>query len=388
MYLKDHIDNTCCGCKACAEICPRGCISFVKNAEGFLYPKIDKTACIDCHMCERVCPASFDKFYTSVDGEALVGVHNSGDAVFQSSSGGAFTALCDVLLARGYVVCGVRFTKDFKVVHEFAATASECEPFRKSKYVLSDTNGCFGKVADILKGDGKVLFTGTPCQCAALRAYLDAKKIASDGLLVVDVVCHGVPSQYVFDKYIDELQKRENSSLVSYRFKNKLPVNNRINSRSAELVFENGKRYTVDQQSDAFLKGYYSRLFYRPSCGSCRFARPDRVSDITIGDAWSVEKLYPDWNPLSGVSLILLNSEKGRALAPELKCKMELRDTSVEWAVTHNKQLRVPTFMHPNRKLFFARLEKQGFHRACESTVKESILKRALRKAKRTLLGG
>ena len=335
----------CTGCRACVEVCPKKCISLIKDEECFLYPHVDESLCIGCHRCEKVCPQKNSE-YSTIE-EALVGIHSK-DEVFKSASGGAFWAICEILIPRGYVVAGVKWTDSLNVVHDIAYTLEEAQAFRKSKYVLSNTNGVFSKVKALLKEGRKVMFTGTPCQVAACKKFIGK----NDDLLLVDLVCHGAPNQEIFNKEITYLEQKHNGKLESFCFKQKKPVNGKINSRSANYIID-GKEYVVDRGSDPFLKGYYTRLFYRPSCGTCHFAKPERVSDITIGDAWGVEECYPEFDDLSGTSLLLFNSSKGIELKSELTAVMRLKPVDVQWAIEANQQLKVPTHMHNNRDKFF-----------------------------------
>ena len=386
MYLKTLSESECSGCRACAEICGRNCIEIHENADGFVFPVVQTEHCVHCGLCEQVCPIHFNGFSVQSEEEAWAGVHNSSNVIFKSSSGGAFTALYTVALERGFRVYGVAFTENLKVKHMCAVTSEECETLRKSKYILSDTNGCFSKVASELRSGAKVFFTGVPCQCAALIQFLHIKKISTENLLIADIICHGAPSQKVFDSYVKETEKTEKVGKLSrYTFKNKAKINGKINSRSAELEFSSGNKKHVDISMDAFLLGYYSRLFYRSSCGECRFARPERVSDITLGDAWGINDIFPEWNPLQGVSLLLANTQKGKEWVNSIQPFMELRPVSIEWAVSANEQLHCPTKMHPKRDLFFKLWHRKGFSFAVNRAIRGSFFERVIRKIKTVL---
>lgn len=381
MFLQSGNKTECTGCGSCVDVCPQGCIELKADNEGFLYPYIDNTKCINCHLCEKVCPNDIDGFLKENQG-VWAGLYNDNAVVHKSSSGGAFTAIYTTLIKEGYTVYGVKFDENLKVVHDSAKTTSECEAFRKSKYILSDTNHCFQKIGKQLLNNEKVLFTGTPCQCGSLLKYLNIKKIQTSNLITVDLICHGAPSQNIFDDYIKELELRENSSVVNYSFKNKLPYKNKINTRTAYISFENGTKKIVGIFDDPFLKGYYSRLFYRPSCAECKFAKPQRVADLTIGDAWQIEDIYPSWNSLEGVSLILANSENGVSLVDLVKTKMTLETIELDWAIKANSQLARPTEMHRNRKKFFKINKKLGFEKAVQKATKVTLVRRLLSKIK------
>lgn len=362
------IKTECSGCRACVEICPRKCIKMIKDEEGFVYPLIDENSCVNCHRCENVCPQK-KCIYNEIK-DAVVGVHTK-EEVFKSASGGAFWALCQILMPQGYVVAGVQWDNNFKVVHNIAYTQDEAQAFRKSKYVMSDTNGIYSKVKKILKDGHKVMFTGSPCEVAACKQYIGD----NENLLLVDLICHGAPNQDVFNKEIEYIENKFNGRLQSFEFKQKAPVNGIVNSRSARYIVD-GKEHIVCIQDDPFLKGYYSRLFYRPSCGTCHFARPQRVGDITIADAWGVNKIYPQYNDLSGTSLILFNTLKGVSVKESLSKIMNLHLVSKEWAVSSNMQLCKPTSMHKKRDVFFDNLKTVGLENSVELALKVPLWNR------------
>lgn len=387
MYLNSGHKSECYGCKACIEVCPKNCISVSEDNEHFSYPVVDNRECINCHLCEKACPYGKQIFNNKDSCEVWVGRHISNDVIFNSSSGGAYTAIYKTLLSENYIFYGVRWDEGFKVIHDSAQTEEECEKFRKSKYVLSDTNHVFAKIEENLLENEKVCFSGTPCQCAALISFLNTKKVSMDSLTVVDIICHGAPNQYVFDRYIEEkIGRQENYQGYSFRFKNKIPYCGKINSRSAEIKSAQGESLILDATNDSFLKGYYGRLFYRPSCGICAFARPERVSDITIGDAWHIEKSFPEWNSLEGVSLMLLNTQKGKDLFEKFRSFMDVKQMSIEWAVKTNAQLSEPTHMHRGRKKFFRKIDSGGFKDSVDFAMNDNFILSIAKKIKRVII--
>lgn len=357
-------NKACCGCRACEEICPKDAISMIEDTETFIYPTINKSLCINCNLCEKVCPLNFKDFISYSDVRAYVGTYRSKEVIYESSSGGAFTAIYETLIDKGYIVYGVRYDENLKVIHDSARTFEECKSFRKSKYVQSNTNGCFEKIASDLKSGSKVLFSGVSCQCAALDSYLKTKRIDSDNLITVNLLCHGVPSQRMFDEYKKEEEEEEASMFFQFRFKNKMAQESLVNSRTAYAEFKNGHHYIRTIADDAFLRGYYKRLFYRPACAVCPFTRKERITDFTIADAWGIEKIYKEYNTLEGVSLLLLNTKKAFDNFDKIQEKMELREVSAEWALNSQGLFSKPTTMHPNRDKFFNLRRKVGFKKA------------------------
>lgn len=371
------LKTNCAGCRACEEVCPKSCISMVEDKEGFVYPHIAENKCIDCHLCEKTCPLKSPHVNSII--KSYVGVHMH-EQVFKSASGGAFWALCELLIPMGYVVAGVKFSSDFQVVYDIAFSMEEAEQFRKSKYVMANTNNIFKHVKKLIRDGQKVVFTGTPCEVAA------CKKVVGDNpnLLLVDLVCHGAPNQGIFDKEIEFLQSKHQGKCSFFEFKNKKPISGKVNCRSVRYVI-NGKEFISTTGKDPFLKGYFSRLFYRPSCMECQFANPKRVGDITLADAWHVDEIYPDLDDLSGVSSLLFNTEKGLAFLPNLTKKLHLREVPVKWAISSNQQLQHPTELHKNRSLFFKLCEQKGFAYAVEKATHRPFLSRLLNKLCRIL---
>ena len=385
--LHDPVGNDksqCCGCRACGDICPKGCIEFREDAEGFFYPRVDRSACIGCGLCAKVCPSGYEDFIDERDVGVYVARNRSDEVVERSSSGGAFTAIYQALIGEGVVVYGAGFDKNLKLSHERAVTETDREKFRKSKYLQSDMNHSYRKVEEDLRSGKRVLFSGTPCQCAALQQYLQLRRVERENLIQINILCHGVPSQRLFDMNREELEKR-NGTLKEYVFRSKKPIKGQVNSRSAELVFQSGEHRLVDMSSDAFLKGFYERLFLRLSCTNCKFARRDRTGDITLADAWQIEKVIPEWNSLEGASLIFVNTAAGRAILDKIAGALELRQSSMEWAASVQDVLSGPTELHPKRSEFFKLLPECGFSKAVWKSTHRTILQRAAGRLKRVL---
>lgn len=382
MFLESKIHEDCCGCGACVDICPEKAIKMTEDDESFLYPQIDSKKCISCHLCEKACPIGYKKWISKENIVSYLGVASE-EVIFESSSGGAFTAIYKTFLECGYLIYGVKFNDRLQVLHDCADTIEGCKEFRKSKYVQSNTNHCYVKIAEQLQNGKKILFTGTPCQCAALTTFLDAKKILTKrNLLTVSLLCHGVPSQTIFDSYIKELTEK-NGDILNFMFRYKSLKHGKPNSRSARICFSSGKIKMVNASTDAFLKGYYTRLFYRPSCEKCMFARPERVSDITIADAWGIERLYPMFNPLKGASLILFNTDKGKESISSIKERIYIKELDLEWVLDSQEIFSRPTLMHKNRDLFFYLWKTNGFHYAVKKATYRPIFGRILGRIKR-----
>lgn len=219
IQVKDSAD--CCGCSACASICAHDAISMKPDALGFLYPEVDTGKCVDCGLCENVCAfnANYD---TSLNLESPIAYgarHKNIDEVMRSRSGAVFAALSDFVLENGGVVYGAGYTDHFRVVHKRAITKEERDEFRGSKYVQSDMNTVFRQVRADLKDGRTVLFSGTPCQTSGLNSFVG--KRLRNNLILIDLVCHGVPGPFLWRDYIAYLEKKEGKVIEWVNFRDK-----------------------------------------------------------------------------------------------------------------------------------------------------------------------
>ena len=297
----------CCGCSACYNICPQGAIIMKPDALGFLYPAIDEEKCIKCGLCKRVC--AFNKNYEkSLNISPIVygARHKDINKVNNSRSGATFVALTDYILENGGIVYGVGYKDHFVVVHKRATDKLERDEFRGSKYVQSDLTDVFKHVKQDLIQGKKVLFSGTPCQTSGLNAFIG--KRLRENLYLVDIVCHGVPAPYIWRDFLKYSEVQKGEKIIDVNFRDKTEVGWTAHIES--LTYASGKR----------LARKYTRLFcehimFRKSCGVCHFANTVRPSDITIADFWGWQKTDESFNKDDkGVSLVLCNTKKGRAI--------------------------------------------------------------------------
>lgn len=298
--------NQCCGCMACADACPKGAISARADREGFWYPEIRQELCVDCGQCAAVCPLSGGKsekrsrryFAAQAKDPALRGV---------STSGAMFPILAEQVLEGGGAVYGAAFDGAMRVAHRRAAGREELEPLLQTKYVQSSTAGIFRRVRQDLAEGRQVLFVGTPCQTEALRRFCPEK---APGLVLADLICYGVPSPGVWERYVSHLEKKHCGRLTAFHFRDK----RKGNDGHTVSYTAGGQEYVKDYLADLFSAMYFSNLMHRPSCHSCPFTTVERNSDLTIGDFWGVEKVFPEWNDGMGTSLVIVHSERGQAL--------------------------------------------------------------------------
>lgn len=353
--------NKCCGCRACECICPKKCIKMKEDSEGFIYPKVDLSLCIKCKKCEKVCPIIQNKSNLHISGyeqSCYLLVHNNNEVLKKSSSGGAFTAIVETFCDTEYVVFGCQMTEELKVCHGFKKSIDEIDVFRKSKYVQSDLKDTYVQVKDFLIKNKKVIFTGTPCQVEGLNKYLQKEY---ENLLTIDFVCHGVPSQKVFDKYVNYIEKKYNDRIKEVNFRKRIRYFSILDPFGINIKFISGKELNINSFFDYYMKGFLGALFYRPVCARCPFANLDRVSDITIADFWGIEKLHKDLNSNKGVSMILGNSKKSKKVIQKIAQNNDVRKVDIKYAKLENSNLNLPSDEHINRKLFYDNLDKKEF---------------------------
>lgn len=344
--------NNCFGCNACYNVCPAGAISMKEDDEGFLYPFIDKIKCTNCGLCKKACPSlnKSETYNNNGKNPDCYAVMADDEIRLKSSSGGAFTLIADYILDNGGYVCGVVWDKNGKAIHKITNDKKEYEKMRKSKYVQSDPLNVYSEIKKHLKENKLVLFTGTPCQVAALNVFLGKNY---DNLYTVDLICHGVPSPKVWKQYLKETI--DNEEFIDADFRDKeagwtvyLTTTTATNT------------YKCDMKNDYYLKAFLNNMCLRPSCGICPFTSTQRESDITIGDFWAIERFDKKLNDKKGTSVILLNNEKGKEIFKNIKNTMPVcTKVPLEYAYYYNVTLYRTLPQHTNRQAFF-RLFKSG----------------------------
>ena len=357
----------CCGCHACANRCPKQCITMVRDPEGFLYPQVDESQCIQCGLCEKVCPVINAVVPdASASPAAFAAMNEENQVRLESSSGGVFSALAKTVLAENGVVFGAAWTEDFKEVHHVAVTdVADLGALRGSKYVQSTVGTCYAQAKEALDQGRQVLFSGTPCQVEGLHTFLGKPY---ENLLTVDIVCHGVPSPSVWRRYLEECEKANGAPARDVQFRNK---DTGWSSSAVKVVFANGKVQSRVLSEDYFVNAFLRNACLRPSCHDCRFKKLNRVSDVTLADFWGVEAICPEMDDDKGTSLVLVHSEKGQKLLEQLPLK--LCSVDLQAALKENHCAVKSSPVHPNRDAFMKALETQSFAQAVRDHVPRQI---------------
>ena len=347
----------CCGCTACASICTHDAITMIPDILGFLYPKINLSKCVDCGLCDKVCTFNndYDCSLNLPHPEAYGARHKNMREVETSRSGAAFIAISDQILIQGGVVYGAGYTDHFRVVHKRATNIKERDEFKGSKYVQSDLMGVFRQIKRDLKDGIKVLFTGTPCQTAGLRSYIN--KNLHENLYLVDIICHGVPSPYIWRDYLSYLEKKNGSPIIQVNFRDKQHYGWRNHHET--FIFErDGKKW--DNKEMWYTKIFYQNLIFRHSCSNCHFCNTKRPSDLTLADFWGWEKTNPEINKDDkGISLILLNTAKGRKLWKSAQKDLFFFPAKLEDCIQTRMQFATP--QHKKRNKFEQDYLNKGF---------------------------
>lgn len=383
IQIKDKAD--CCGCTACASICPKDAISMEPDVLGFKYPKIDLDKCINCGLCEKVCAfnENYDKSLNLDEPDVYAARHKNIHEIETSRSGAAFIAISDYVLENGGIVYGVGYKDHFVVTHKRATTKEERNEFKGSKYVQSDLDGIFRQVKNDLKSGKTVLFSGTPCQTAGLNSFVGKK--LREKLILVDIVCHGVPSPYIWRDYISYLEKKEGAEINCVNFRDKQRYG--WTDHKETYNFFNNK----SKMGSKFTYLFYQHIMFRKSCGICYFTNTKRPSDITIADYWGWEKTDTEFNKDDkGVSLIFVNTEKGIEIFNTIKNCMNIIPVKLEDCLQPN--LQHPSVIHPKRMIFEYKYAEKGFEYVMKKFGKDSwkkklhrVLGRIKRKIKQTL---
>lgn len=374
----DNIEkNKCTGCKMCADICPVGAISFEVDEQGFWYPKVN-SSCVNCELCLKRCPSLNEHKTIQRKPDVYAVWSKNEDVRITSTSGGAFWEIAHSFLSDGGYVVGSRYGKDWKSAeHIIAKNTNELLEIKGSKYFQSDTNGIYKEVKNALDNKKKVLFCGTPCQIAAIKSFLGKEY---DNLFCMDFICRSINSPKAFRAYIEELENLYGSKVKEVHLKNKKYG---WQSLASQVKFENGIESIKDKDQDWWVKGFiYNDLYTRESCYHCQYKVLPRLNaDISIGDFWGIKYQSAD-NMFKGISVMLLNTEKGRHLFETYKDSFEYQEHSLEEVLEGNPALLKNPIKTDKQDKFFELLKDHSFSYAVSQCIKPSNYKRLKGKIK------
>lgn len=357
----------CCACGACMNICPSNAISMVRDEYGFEYPQIDYKICVKCGACKKVCA------YQNVNEKQIPIATYAGSAksssIVNSASGGVFLSMATSTIESRGVIFGVSFELVDGIltpIHIGISDEDEIYKLQGSKYVQSSIGFSYRTIKSLLSNGRKVLFSGTPCQVAALKSYLNKEY---DNLLLVDIICHGVPNTQFFQDYLALLGKSNHGEIVDFKFREKSEGWGYSGVAECRLKDGSRKRLPISSRLSSFYRLFSDSEIFRQSCYSCKYASYHRVGDITIGDYWGIKEEHPEFidenggylNLKRGISCIIVNSEKGNAFLNAISENIFIYPSSYEKVSAHNRQLMCPGKMGKNRSKILQLYRKKGY---------------------------
>ena len=333
-------------CNGCGSLkCPKKAITMIEDNEGFVYPVIDKSKCINCNICKNICPNREYNLNNKI--KAYAAINKNKEDLSNSSSGGMFVLLAKYVLKNNGVVFGVKYDKNLTAVHSYTLNEDELIYFQGSKYVRSDLKNSFVEVKEMLK-DKMVLFTGTPCQCQALRSFLGKDYT---NLLTCDIICHSNPSPKVFKLYKEYLERKYSKRIKNIYFRTK-----KIGWHCDKSIIQFVDDTEIIESS--YYHAFLVELLNRPSCHNCHFCSSNRLSDFTIGDAWGIEKLLKETtNNNTGISLLCVNTDKANKTLQSIKKHVDLTEIDLNeiYKYNHNHNVKI----NRNRNRFFNKLSNE-----------------------------
>lgn len=353
-----HITDkqNCCGCTACVASCPKNCITMQEDMEGFLYPQVDADVCVNCGACERACPIINVEQEKPFEQKAYIVQHRDLQVLQESTAGGAFTAIAKYVLAKEGAVFGVTLSENLIAHHIYVETEQDLTLFRNSKYVQSSVGEeTFRQVRAFLQHGRLVCFSGTPCQVEGLLRYLGKK---TNNLIIVDVVCHAVPSPMIFRKYIEYQQDRSQSRVRIVRFRDKF-YGYKYSTMNV-IVEGNHKGYHQGADVDPWLRAFMSNICDRPSCYQCQFKKRYRVSDFTIWDCFHVGRFSKELDNDKGATRVLVHSNKGREIFDTIKDEFRYVEIDPDTAVAGAREIYHSVPMNDRRDEFFLDANRMG----------------------------
>jgi len=325
----------CTGCGACYQKCPFNAITMKEDEEGFLVPIIDEKKCKKCNLCQKTCPNN-KKIEKKESQKAYYFINNNSQKLKNSTSGGIFIELAESIIENNGIVFGCEINKNNEVIHSYTKNKEDLKKYQGSKYVQSNILETYKKAEEFLKQNKQVLYTGTPCQIMGLKSYLGKEY---DNLITLDVVCHGVPSQLIFKKYIIKLEKKYSSQITNIKFRTKLKKGS-FYTLAFNLKNKKNKQIIIPHPNlSSYYYGFLKNYTLRNSCYDCQYSNINRISDITLGDFWGAKKIHPNVESQNGISLILMNTEKGENFIKNIKIYNLMVETNIKLAAKENHNL-------------------------------------------------
>lgn len=362
----------CTLCDACIAACPTGAIFKGNQIRDFFYPQIDADKCLGCNLCEKVCPVLAESLPNSKGAHSSWIAWNE-DAVKRNSStsGGAFIALAEYFLSHGGYVCGAVFDEHFRVHHILSNRREDVQAMMGSKYVQSDMAGVYTQIKELLKHETPVLFSGCPCQVASLHRFLGKP---FENLFCAEVVCHGIPSAYLWEQYLRLREDIHGGKVQTVEFRSKKQG---WHESAVHITFDNGSEYLESYYRDAFAGAMVKNITLKESCYQCQFKAFASGADITLGDFWGANVEVPELDDNKGLSAVIAHTPQAEALLRDLDLNMV--SCGLERFVKYNKSIVCSSSKSPVRDEFYRAAADKGYAYAIRKHLMENSLDKTLR---------
>ncbi len=358
--------NNCTGCRMCEQICPVKAIEFVENEEGFIEPKVNEKKCINCGLCFKRCPQLNDIKNNRLDEIKVYAAKNkNAEEQKESSSGGIFSILANYVLENNGIVYGCAFNSNLVAEQIAIKSKEELYKLRGSKYVQSNTQNTFTEAKKDLDNNKLVLYSGTPCQIAGLKAFLDKDY---ENLITIDLVCHGVPSPKLWKKQLEELERKTKKKIKKIKFRDKDSHN--WEDYGFSIVWEDNTNTYIPSGYSPYIKSFLEGKICRECCYRCKYSKEERMGDITVADYWGIEKEYPDFYDKNGVSAVIINTKKGESIFKEINCKINYINTKLDSVRKYNINLNHPTIRPQIRKDVYKNIDNKKFIKYIKNDLK------------------
>ena len=350
----------CCFCEACINVCPTKAIITVKDEYGYNYPRIESEKCVNCNQCEQVC--QIGKRYPTNHPKKVLAARAKDEAIYtKSASGGLASIITKHILEKGGIVYGCSYTNsgfaNIRITSE-----KEWEKLAGSKYVQSNLGMIYKDIKNDLNRGRIVLFVGLPCQIVGIKMFL---KKEYENLYTIDLICHGVGQQ----DFLWEEFPRTKMTELSFR-----------DEKGFNLTIKKDKRtYKKPSYLSYYYKGFLGGLLYRENCYTCKYANPDRVGDITLGDFWGLNSKNVYFSINKGVSVVMINTSKGSVMFDDISEDIFYKEETLENAMKNNGQLNHPSKKHPLRNVFLKLCQKNGYLYAVKKCYKKEIMKSTIK---------
>lgn len=363
----ETLETLCCGCGSCEQVCPKQAISMRKNSYGFDYPVIDTDKCIDCGLCVKKCQCIADNniIDTKEEPQVYMSYINDGKALKKSSSGGIAYELGKYILEQNGVVFGAVYNDNMEIVHDKIDSMENLYRIQGSKYAQSKIGTTYIEAQRCLKEGRKVLYTGTPCQIGGLYHFLGKDY---DNLYTVDLICYGVASPEIFKEYVKWKETTTKGKIKDINFRNKI---DRWGISITDIQYHDRKRLLKYSEADEWYQTFIAHVSTRESCHHCQYTNLQRMSDVTVGDYWGIEKFRPDLDTSVGLSKVLINTDKGVEIFNNIKADIWSEQMPVDTAIRDN--LKHPPKKSDKREKFIADYEKYGFYEAYKNNVWKKV---------------